>query len=213
VHGVFADAAGHVPAQPDPTFEPFKTALQAYVDQTQPFRKAAAQEAERVPGKAAADAGAEQSVRARQSSLADALRTRLRPNARQGDVVTQDTAAAITREIQKALNTPKRDLILDELAEQNETSANASSPTVNQKLDAPRVPPRLMEILPPLPKQLEYARRPRARVRRVDADAVVDYALTVATGATAIQAAGDAAIRRTILSSRCATIHGGTVFG
>jgi len=50
-----------VPSQPNPTFEPFKTALQAYVDQTQPFRKQAAQEAEKVPGKASSNAGAEQS--------------------------------------------------------------------------------------------------------------------------------------------------------
>src|SRR4051794_34122841 len=97
-----------VPAQPDPTFEPFKQALQAYVDQTQPFRKVAAQEAEKVPGKAAAGTGAEQAVRTRQNSLADALRTKLRPNAKQGDLVTPAMAAAITDEIQKAFNTPKR---------------------------------------------------------------------------------------------------------
>src|SRR3954462_9661182 len=84
-----------VPAQPDPTFEPFKQALQAYVDQTQPFRKVAAQEAEKVPGKAAAGTGAEQAVRTRQNSLADALRTKLRPNAKQGDLVTPAMAAAI----------------------------------------------------------------------------------------------------------------------
>ena len=85
-----------VPAQPDATFEPFKRALQAYVDLTQPFRKAAAQEAEKVPGKATANTGAEQSVRTRQNSLADALRTKLRPNAKQGDLVTPDMATAIT---------------------------------------------------------------------------------------------------------------------
>ena len=165
-----------VPAQPDPTFEPFKKALQTYVDQTQPFRKAAAQEAEKVPGKATADTGAEQSVRARQSSLADALRTKLRPNAKQGDLVAPDMAAAIMGEIQKAFNTPKRDLILDELAEQNGTPANAPTPTVNQQLDAPRVPPRLMEALPPLPKQLEYDFVGRTLVvRDVDADVVVDF--------------------------------------
>src|SRR3954454_1227497 len=145
-----------VPTQPDPTFDPFKQALQAYVDQTQPFRKVAAQEAERVPGKATASAGAEQSLRTRQNSLADALRTKLRPNAKQGDLVTPEMAAAISGEIQKAFNTPKRDLILDELAEQNGTPASSSTPAVNQQLVAPRVPPRLMEILPPLPKQLEY---------------------------------------------------------
>src|SRR5205809_6539871 len=89
-----------VPTQPDPTFDPFKQALQAYVDQTQPFRKVAAQQAEKVPGKAEAAAGAEQSVRTRQDSLADALRTKLRPNAKQGNLVPPAMAEAITREIQ-----------------------------------------------------------------------------------------------------------------
>ena len=165
-----------VPTQPDPTFEPFKTALQAYVDQTQPERKVAAQEAEKVPGKATADTGAEQSVRARQNSLADALRTKLRPTAKQGDLVSATIAAAITREIQNAFNTPKRDLILDELGEQNSTPANASTPTINQQLDAPRVPPRLMEVLPPLPKQLEWDFVGRTLVLRdIDAAVVVDF--------------------------------------
>ena len=165
-----------VPAQPDATFEPFKQALQAYVDQTQPFRKAAAQEAEKVPGKATADGGAEQSVRTRQNSLADALRTKLRPTAKQGDLVTPDMAAAMTGELRRAFNTPKRELLLDELAEQNATPASGATPTVNQQLDAPRVPPRLMEILPPLPKQLEYDFVGRTIVvRDVDADVVIDF--------------------------------------
>jgi hypothetical protein len=165
-----------VPVQPDATFEPFKQALQAYVDQTQPFRKVAAQEAERVPGKATAETGAEQSVRTRQNSLADALRTKLRPDAKQGDLISPDMAKAIVGEIQKAFNTPKRDLLLDELAEQSGTPANAATATVNQQLAAPRVPPRLMEILPPLPKQLEYDFVGRSLVLRdVDADVVVDF--------------------------------------
>src|SRR3954469_11918615 len=123
-----------VPTQPDPAFEPFKTALQTYVDQTQPFRKTAAQEAENVPGKATAATGAEQSVRTRQNSLADALRTKLRADAKQGNLITPEVAAAITKEIQKAFDTPKRELILDELAEQNGTPANAPTPTINQQL-------------------------------------------------------------------------------
>jgi len=165
-----------VPTQPDPVFEPLKRALQTYVDQTQPFRKTAAQQAENVPGKATAGSGAEQSVRTRQNSLADALRTQLRPNAKQGDLVSPDMAAAITGEIKKAFETPKRDLILDELAEQNGTPANAPTPTINQQLSAPRVPPRLMEVLPPLPKQLEYDFVGRTLVvRDVDADVVVDF--------------------------------------
>lgn len=205
-----------VPAQPDPTFEPFKTALQAYVDQTQPFRKAAAQEAEKVPGKAAADAGAEQSVRTRQNLLADALRTRLRPNAKQGDLVTQATAAAITRDVQKAFNTPKRDLLLDELAEQNGTPANAGTPTVNQRLDAPRVPPRLMESLPPLPKQLEYDFVGRTLVvRDVDADVVVDYVpnvLPVEAPAPQPEAAATPQPAGATSPLPMPSIRGGTVF-
>jgi hypothetical protein len=165
-----------VPAQPDPTFEPLKAALQAYVDQTQPDRKVAAQQAEKVPGKAAADAGAEQSVRTRQNSLADALRTKLRPTAKAGDLVTPDMAAAIRRDLQRVLNSPQRDLIMDELSEQNGTPANAPTPTVNQQLDAPRVPPRLMAILPTLPKQLEWDFVGRILVvRDIDAAVVVDY--------------------------------------
>ena len=41
-----------VPEPPNPALAPLKDALQAYVDQTQPFRKEAALAAERVPGKA-----------------------------------------------------------------------------------------------------------------------------------------------------------------
>ena len=167
-----------VPAQPDPTFEPFKTALQAYVDLTQPSRKIAAQEAERVPGKAEPDTGAEESVRTRQGSLADALRTKLRPAAKPGDLVSAPMAAAIRREIQRAFDTPRRALILDDLADQNSTPALSGTPVVNERLDAPRVPPRLMALLPPLPKQLEYDFIGRTLViRDVDADVVVDYVL------------------------------------
>jgi len=38
------------PPQPDPTLEPLRAALQAYIELTQPFRKHAAQVAESVPG-------------------------------------------------------------------------------------------------------------------------------------------------------------------
>ena len=164
------------PAQPNSNFEPLKRSLQAYIDQTQPFRKAAAQEAERVPGKATPEAGAEQSVRTRQNSLTEALRTKLRPAAKPGDLVRPDMAAAIVGEIRNAFDTPKRELILDELSEQNGTPASAATPTINERLEAPRVPPRLMEVLPPLPKQLEYDFVGRTLVvRDVDADVVVDF--------------------------------------
>jgi hypothetical protein len=165
-----------VPSQPNPVYEPLKNTLQAYVDQTQPFRKQAAQQGERVPGKADAGAGAEQSVRTRQNSLADALRTRLRPNAKQGDIFTPAVASEITRAVQAVFNSPQRDLLMDELAEQNQTPPNAKVPELNQRLEAPRVPPRLMVRLPPLPKQLEYDFAGRTLVLRdIDADVVVDY--------------------------------------
>ena len=77
-----------IPQPPDPTFEPFKTVLQAYVDQTQPLRKQAAVSAERIPGKAGPTTAAETAVRTRQNELADALRLNLRPNAKQGDIFT-----------------------------------------------------------------------------------------------------------------------------
>jgi predicted phosphodiesterase len=165
-----------VPAQPDVTFEPFRTALQAYVDQTQPYRKQAAQAAENIPGKAAPQASAETSVRTRQSELADALRTKLRPHAKQGELFTPLIVPALTHQIEYAFASPKRDLLLDELAEQNDSPAMTHAPVINEQIDAPRVPPRLIELLPPLPKQLEYDFVGRTLVLRdVDAEVVVDF--------------------------------------
>jgi hypothetical protein len=165
-----------VAKQPDATFDPFTTVLQAYVDQTQPYRKQAAQAAERVPGNATPTPSAETAVRARQNELADALRTKLRPNARQGDMFTPQIAPALRHQIEYAFQSDKRDLLLDELAEQNTTPASTRTPVINQQLDAPRVPPRLMEILPPLPKQLEYDFVGRTLVLRdIDAEVVIDF--------------------------------------
>jgi hypothetical protein len=165
-----------VPKPPDPTFDPFKTVLQAYVDQTQPYRKQAAVAAERVPGKADNTAAAEKAVRTRQNELADALRTKLRPNAKQGDIFTPQIAPALRHQIENFVAGPQRELLLDELAEQNETPPATTAPAINQRIDAPRVPPRLIEILPPLPKQLEYDFAGRTLLLRdVDAEVVVDY--------------------------------------
>src|SRR4051812_26704363 len=205
------------PAQPNTTFEPLKHSLQTYIDQTQPFRKTAAQEAERVPGKAAPEAGAEKAVRTRQESLAEALRTKLRPAAKPGDLLTPAMAAAITSEIRKAFDTPKRDLILDELAEQNSTPANAATPTINQRLEAPRVPPRLMEVLPPLPKQLEYDFVGRTLVvRDVDADVVIDFipdALPAPPAAAKAEVAARPMPPGATSPLPMPQIRGGTVFG
>jgi len=165
-----------VPTPANPALDPLKTALQAYVDQTQPFRKEAAQQGEKVPGKAAAEPSAAESVRTRSNALADALRTKLRPNAKQGDLVSPPIAATIVKSIQQAFDSPRKDLLIDELAEQNTTPANAATPVVNQRLEAPRVPPRLMEVLPLLPKQLEYDFAGRTLIiRDIDADIVVDF--------------------------------------
>src|SRR4029078_2080409 len=129
-----------VPSQPNTAYEPFKTALQAYVDQTQPFRKEEARESEKVPGKAVPAGGAEQSLRTRQNALADALRTRLRPNAKEGELFTPPVAAEIQKEIKAMFDSPQRDLLIDELAEQMNTPANTPKPTINEPLGAPRLP-------------------------------------------------------------------------
>src|SRR5262249_5052241 len=165
-----------VAAPPSPEYEPFKAALQSYVDQTQPFRKEAAQEAEKIPGKSAPTPESEQALRTRQNALADALRSQLRPNARQGEVFSPTVGAQIKKDVQALFDSPQRALPVDELAEQNDPPPNSPQPTINQRLVAPRVPPRLIEALPPLPKQLEYDFAGRALVLRdVDADVVVDY--------------------------------------
>jgi len=205
-----------VPPQPSPTYEPFKTALQAYVDQTQPYRKQAAQEAEKVPGKAA-QAGAEQSVRTRQNALADALRSRLRPNAKQGDLFVPMVAAEIQKEIQSMFSSPQRDLLADELAEQNNTPPNAPAPAINQRLEAPRVPPRLIEVLPPLPKQLEYDFAGRALVLRdIDADVVVDFIPNALPQPTPSSGPGESAAKPqppgAVSPLAMPQIRGGTVF-
>jgi calcineurin-like phosphoesterase family protein len=164
------------PPQPDPTFEPLRTALQAYIDQTQPYRKQAAQAQESTPGKATPTPAAAQALRTRQNVLADALRTKLRPNARPGDLFKPAVADALRHQITALFEGPKRALILDDMGEQLTTPAPTQIARINQRLEAPRVPPRLAEILPPLPKQLEYDFTDRTLVLRdVDADVVVDY--------------------------------------
>ena len=164
------------PPQPNPAFDPFRVVLQAYIDQTQAVRKRAAEAAEKVPGKSGTTTGAETSVRTRQNDLAEALRTTLRPNARQGELFMPQIAPALRRHIAEAFNSPMRDLLIDELAEQNTQPANSTVPAINQELTAPRVPPRLSEILPPLPKQLEYDFAGRTLVLRdVDAELVIDF--------------------------------------
>ena len=206
-----------VPPQPSPEYEPFKAALQGYIDQTQPFRKEAALEAEKVPGKAAPTPESEQAVRTRQNALADALRSRLRPDAKQGALFAPAVAASIQKIVNALFESPQRDLLLDELAEQNNTPPNSSQPTINQRLVAPRVPPRLIELLPPLPKQLEYDFAGRALVLRdIDADVVVDFLPDALPQPTPQKGVGEATARPqppgAVSPLPMPDIRGGTIF-
>src|SRR5947208_8614453 len=162
---------------PSPEADAFRAALQAYVDQTQPYRKQAAQAGNRIPGQTGAAANAEIGLRTRQNTLADMLKTTLRPLARQGDLIVPAAAATVRRQVVDAFASPKRDLLMDALAEQNDTGPKSPpAELINQHVDAPRVPPLLLESLPPLPKQLEYDFIGRTLLLRdVDADVVVDF--------------------------------------
>ena len=168
-----------VPPTPDAEVEPFRTALQAYLDQTQPYRKQAAQAGNQVSGQTGPAPNAEAGVRARQDTLAEALSTKLRPNAMQGDLIVPVAAATIRNDVMQAFNGVRRDLLVDALAEQNDTGKVPSPPPpimINRHIDAPRVPPLLLDSLPPLPKQLEYDFLGRTLLLRdVDADVVVDF--------------------------------------
>src|SRR5438093_3863660 len=138
------------PKPADPTFDPLRTVLQQYIDQTQPYRKQAAQAQESTPGKATPTTAAATAVRTRQNDLGDALRTKLRPNARQGELFTPDITDAFRHRIAAAFDSPKRDLLLDDMAEQLTTPAPTQTARINQRLEAPRIPPRLMELLSPM---------------------------------------------------------------
>jgi Calcineurin-like phosphoesterase len=166
-----------VPPTDDPALEPLRVALKGYIDQTQPYRKEAAQAAEQVPGKAMPSVGAETAVRTRQKVLAEALKTKLRPNAQPGEILGDGAAAAIRKTVDDVFNGPKHDLLMDALAEQNDAGQAAPQTLViNEHTDAPRTPALLNTILPPLPKQLEYGFAGRTLLLRdVDADVVVDY--------------------------------------
>jgi hypothetical protein len=167
-----------VPPTPNPELEPLRSALQAYINQTQPYRKEAAQASERIPGQTQAAPQAEAAVRTRSAMLADALRTMLRPNAKPGELIGDKAGALIRQDIMQAFAGPMRELLMDALAEQNDVGqASKTGPIVlNQHIDTPRVPPLLLDSLPALPKQLEYDFTGRSLLLRdVDADVVVDY--------------------------------------
>jgi hypothetical protein len=165
-----------VAAVQSPELESFRTALKTYVDQTQPFRKEAAAKGEAVPNQTSA-AGADEAVRLRQRTLAEAIQTTVRPDAQQGDILSPTVADQIRRQLATAFGGPKADLIRDEMEEQNEGLAVESiTLAINRMVAVPRVPPVLLETLPQLPQQVEFAFSGGTLILRdVDADVVVDF--------------------------------------
>jgi hypothetical protein len=164
-----------VPPTQSPTLEVFRTALKTYVDQTQPFRRDAAAKGDAVPNQTDAIASPE-AIRLRQRILAQAIRTQARPGARSGDLLSPAVADLIREQLATAFRGPKADLIRDELREQNEgLHAGSIALEINQTVAAPRLPPVLLETLPQLPEQVEFAFSGRTLILRdVDADLVVD---------------------------------------
>ena len=123
--------------------------------------------------------GSDDAVRLRQRTLADAIRLTVRPSAQPGDVLSVAAAAVIQQQLSAAFGGPKAQVIQDALQEQNEGRAAAPvAVAVNQVVSAPRVPPVLLEVLPQLPEQLEFAFSGRTLILRdVDAEVVVDFML------------------------------------
>jgi hypothetical protein len=165
-----------VPTVQAPVPESFRTALKAYIDQTQPFRKTAAAKGDAVPNQASA-AGAVDAVRLRQRTMAEAIQTKVRPAAQQGDVMASAVADVIRQQLAIAFSGHKGHNIREALEDQNEgLKVQAIVVAVNQSVMVPRVPPVLMEILPQLPQQVEFAFTGRTLILRdVDADVVVDF--------------------------------------
>ena len=129
-----------------------------------------------MPNQTSAD-GSEQAVRVRQRMLAEAIQTTVRPTAQPGDVLSADVADLIRRELAAAFAGPKGDLIRDGLRDQiEEQEAPPTTVAINQVVAVPRVPPSMLETLPQLPQQVEFAFSGRMLILRdVDADVVVDF--------------------------------------
>jgi predicted phosphodiesterase len=166
-----------VPAAQTPSLEDFRAALKTYVDATQPFRKDAASSADAVLNQQS-PGGSDEAVRLRQRTLAGAIQTKVRPDARQGDVLTRATADVIRRQLAAAFAGPEGGLIRSTLQDQNEgRAAESVTLAINQvAATVPRVPPTLLDALPQMPQQVEFAFSGRTLILRdVDADLVVDF--------------------------------------
>jgi hypothetical protein len=68
------NAPPEVPVGPNPALEPFRAAVQAYVERTDAERRAAVQTAAQVPGQNTATPGAETAVRTHANAFATAAR-------------------------------------------------------------------------------------------------------------------------------------------
>jgi len=165
-----------VPPARSPAFEPFRAALQTYIDETLPFRREAAAQGDAVPDQTSTNRS-DEAVRLRQQSLAEAIQTKVRPAAQQGDLLSPTVADVIRRQLARVLGGPKGDHVRDALDDQNEgIDAAAIAISVNQRVAVARVPPVLMETLPQLPPQVEFAFNGRTLILRdTDADVVVDF--------------------------------------
>jgi len=165
-----------VPATQSPALEPFRTALKTYIDQTLPFRKQAAAQGDAVPNQTSTNRS-DEGVRLRQHSLAEAIQTKVRPAAQQGDLLSPAVADVIRRQLAVAFGGRRGDHIRDALEDQNEGIEGLPiTISVNQSVAVPRVPPILMETLPQLPPQVEFAFNGRTLILRdTDADVVVDF--------------------------------------
>ena len=165
------------PVVASPELDGFRAALQVYVDQTQPFRKAAAETGDAAPNQTTSATDANLAVRLRQKTLAESIQTKVRPDARQGDLFPPPVADVIRGRIAAAFAGPKVDLIRDELSEQTE-GQKGPLPTVavNRLAPASRLPPVLLDSLPQLPGQLSYDFSGTTLILRdVDADLVIDF--------------------------------------
>ena len=196
-----------VPPPAAPQLNTFQQALVAYVNSTQPYRKVAAKQG--APEPAAA-------VRKREDSMAQALRTTVRPHARQGDIFDPMTAAYIRRQIMTLYTSPRHDLLMDELEEQSEGEPAARGAiTIGLDGKSPKVPPLLVDALPALPQQLEYDFRGRALILRdVDANVVVDFVPDAFPATPPVEPAPRATASSPAAASFFAVpqIRGGTVF-
>jgi hypothetical protein len=109
-------------------------------------------------------------------ALAGAIQ-RARVNAQVGAIFSEPVAAIIKRRIADAVRTEK---LRSALADIDDEGATASTPKVHLRLPVSEqlatMPPSLLVVLPPLPKELEYRILGRHLVLRdVDASIIVDY--------------------------------------